>query len=141
MLSDWSIVSVIFAVLFPLSLVCVIVASCVAVCNVPPRCVVLARTSAELLPFLLDCLMVHLLLVVPSLLKVGVQVASFGGGGSTTLKTLDWTIRHSLSAGNVASSAGKQSKMFAPGDVDVDICTTMLAVVQFHPSPGQFGPA
>src|SRR2546425_6789201 len=109
MLSDWSIVSVIFAVLFPLSLVCVIVASCVAVCNVPPRCVVLARTSAELLPFLLDCLMVHLLLVVPSLLKAGVQVASFGGGGLTTVNTLDRAISESVVAADAAARDGKHS--------------------------------
>ena len=84
--------------------------------------------------------MVHLLLVVPSLLKVGVQVASFVGAGSSMLKTLDWTMRHSFSAGNVASTAGKQSKMFAP-DVAVLICTTRVAAVQFQPSPGQLGPA
>src|SRR5207245_11487936 len=100
----------IFAVLLPVSLTCVIVESCVADWDDPPLCLMLALTDALLFPFLLDCLMVHLLLVVPSLLKVGVQVASFVGGGSSTVKTLDWTMRHSFSAGNVGSTGGRQVK-------------------------------
>ena len=53
---------------------------------------------------------------------------------------LDWTMRHSFSAGMSALSAGRQSKMF-DAEADVPSCTTSFAVVQFHPAPGQFGPA
>src|SRR5712664_3136359 len=98
-------------------------------------------TTALFFPFLLCCRMVHLLLPVPSSTAVS-QLAEFTEVVvSSGFRTLDWTMRHSFRAGITASNDGKQSKMFAPGDVDVDICTTMFAVVQFHPAPGQFGPA
>src|SRR2546427_4236133 len=136
MLSDWSIVWVILTVLLPLSLVCVISADSVPDWGDRARCVMFWCTTALFCPFLLCCRTVHLLLLVPLSPMSELQLAEFGGGGSRTLKTLDWTMRHSFSAGIDASIAGKQSKMFAPRDVADDICTTMLAVVQFPPSPG-----
>src|SRR5438094_254398 len=95
---------------------------------------------ALLFPFLLCCLIVHLLLPEPSLMSA-LQEAEFSEVDvSSGSKTLDWTMRHSFSAGIVALIDGRQSKMFAP-DLPVPICTTLVAAVQFQPSPGQLGPA
>src|SRR3989442_2719436 len=138
MLSDWSIVWVIVTLLLPFSLVCVISADSVADWGDRARCVMFWCTTALFFPFLFCCRTVHLLLLVPPSLLSELQLAEFAGGGSRTLKTLDWTMRHSFSAGIDASIAGKQSKMIAPGDVAHDICTTMLDVVQVHASPRQF---
>ncbi len=141
MLSDWSIDWVILTELLPLSLVCVISAISVADWGDPTRWTMFWRMTALLFPFLLCCRMVHLLLPEPSSVDAS-QLAEFTVVAvSSGLRTLDWTMRHSFRTGIEASIVGKQSKMFAAGSVDDVICTTMFAVVQFHPAPGQFGPA
>src|SRR5687767_4554555 len=104
------------------------------------------RTTAELFPFLLDCRMVHLLLLLPpgptSSTMSTLQSATFVElADSSGSNTLDWTMRHSFRAGNVVFSAGEQSTMLTACSAAGASCTTMLAVVQFHPVPGQLGPA
>src|SRR2546423_15080526 len=103
-------------VLHPLSLVCVMSALSVADWDDPARSVMCWRTTTLLFPFLLDCRTVHL--VLPGLSVVSAsQLAEFVVVEvSSGFRTLDCTMRHSLSPRIWASSAGRQSKMFATGD-------------------------
>src|SRR2546430_1774044 len=95
---------------------------------------------ALLLPFLLDCLTLHRCFALPldsTSHDALLSVLAVSRGSSA----LDWTMRQSSSPSSVTLSAGKHSKTFIAGRCAGAICTTLFDAVQFHSTPGQFGPA